>query len=40
MGVTRLLGVLMIFAALSASVQAKQSVTLAWNPSPDLSVVG
>ena len=40
MGLTRTLGGMLCFALLPNPVQAAQSVTLAWNPSPDLSVVG
>ena len=40
MGLTRILGGIMIFALLHNPAQAVQSVTLAWNPSPDVSVVG
>jgi hypothetical protein len=39
-GLMRFLGVLSILAALSTTVQAGQSVTLAWNPSTDPTVVG
>lgn len=40
MGLTRILGAMLCFALLPNPLQAAQSVTLAWNPSPDLSVVG
>jgi regulation of enolase protein 1 (concanavalin A-like superfamily) len=39
-GLTRFLGGILILAALSAPVQAEQSVTLAWNPSSDPTVGG
>jgi hypothetical protein len=39
-GVTKFLGGLLILAALSTTVQAGQSVTLAWNQSTDPTVVG
>ena len=39
-GLTKFLGVLLILAALSATVSLGQSVTLAWNPSTDPTVVG
>jgi hypothetical protein len=40
MGLARLLGVMCLFAQLNSPVQAAQSVTLAWDPSPDSTVVG
>jgi hypothetical protein len=39
-GLTRVLGGILLFALLHNPLQAVQSVTLAWDPSPDLSVVG
>jgi len=39
-GLTKFLGVLLILAALSTTVQAGQSVTLAWNRSADPIVAG
>jgi len=39
-GLTKFLGGLLILAALSTTVQAGQSVTLAWNQSTDPTVVG
>jgi len=39
-GLTKFLGSLLILAALSPTVQAGQSVTLAWNRSSDTNVVG
>jgi len=39
-GLTKFLGCLLILAALSTTVQAGQSVTLAWNRSSDTNVAG
>jgi hypothetical protein len=39
-GLIKFLGVILILAALSPTVQAGQSVTLAWNRSSDTNVVG
>ena len=39
-GLTRVLGAVLLLASLSVSVQAVQSVTVAWNPSPDTNVAG
>jgi hypothetical protein len=39
-GLTKFLGGLLILAALSTTVQAGQSITLAWNQSADPTVVG
>jgi hypothetical protein len=40
MGLTRVLGGILLFALLHNPVQAAQNVTLAWDASPDPSVVG
>ena len=40
MGLTKILGVILFFALLHNPVQALQSVSLAWGPSPDSTVVG
>ena len=40
MRVTRLLSVVLVLAALGASVHAMQSVSLGWKPSPDTNAVG
>ena len=39
-GLMRFLGVVLVLVALSPSVQATQSVTLAWNRNADTNVVG
>jgi len=40
MGLTTVLGGILLFALFHNPVQAAQSVTLAWDPSPDPTVVG
>ena len=40
MGLTRVLGGILLFALLQNTVTAAQSVTLAWDPSSNTNVVG
>ncbi len=40
LGLTRCLGAAILLVALTASAQGQNSVTLAWNPSPDSAIAG